>query len=350
MFKKILFTIILSIFAISCSSLTAQERFEKGDYIGSLEKTVEQMRNKKAKEEEKETREVISNRVRIIENIYKNSLSQARDDYAKSTAYFNIWELVEVVGKNPELRQFSTLHLNDNYSNLKSSVDYALRYVNYAPRERVHHLVKFVKVLRKRDVKNSEYGSLYEILARRTADIFVDVALNYEYNRDLENAKNNYYNAYNVYSEFSSNYKNSRVKYEQLDQEIKLQKAEELFDSARSYYDRKDFQRALDVFERAKSEFRSLGAHGRVRDIDVYIDSLKYKVREERFQSVYNKAWENYSEAERETNVTRKLVYYNRALDLFKESLTYSTNNAKFYEIQKIMKTIETKVKYFERR
>lgn len=222
---------------------------------------------KKAKEKERETSEQILNRVRVIENIYKNRLLDSRDDYTRSNAYFNMWELVEVISKNPELRQFSTIDLNGNYENLRKAVDYSLRYVNFAPRERVNHLVKFVKVLRKRNVKNTEYGSLYETLARRTSDIFIDIALNYEYNRDLENAKNNYYNAYTVYSEFSSNYRNSRAKYEQIDREVKFQKAEEIFDEARSYYDRGNYSRALDVFERAKSEFESLGEYGRVRDI-----------------------------------------------------------------------------------
>lgn len=40
-------------------------------------------------------------------------------------------------------------------------------------------------------------------------------------------------------------------------------------------------------------------------------------------------------------------MYYRNALSLFKESLKYSSNNAKYYEIEQVMRNIERKLKNY---
>ena len=111
--KRITLGISSIFFIISCSSLSAKEYFEKGRYLEALQATANELKeNKKGLSIEEEN--AVASRVREIERTYKNKLSLAVDEKSRANAYLELWEMNDIVQKNPQLSKYISL---TSYSN-----------------------------------------------------------------------------------------------------------------------------------------------------------------------------------------------------------------------------------------
>ncbi|WP_455514544.1 hypothetical protein, partial [Pseudostreptobacillus sp.] len=155
--KKIILGISSIFFVISCSSLSAKEYFEKGRYLEALQATANELKdNKKALSIEEEN--IVASRVSEIERTYRNKLNLAIDEKSKANAYLELWEMNNIVQKNPQLSKYMQ---STSYSNsqelLNNSVNNIVRYVNVDPLNRVSELNAYINKFSKYNLQNSVY-------------------------------------------------------------------------------------------------------------------------------------------------------------------------------------------------
>ena len=131
--KKIVLGISSIFFVISCSSLSAKEYFEKGRYLEALQATANELKdNKKALSIEEEN--IVASRVREIERTYRNKLNLAVDEKSKANAYLELWEMNNIVQKNPQLSKYIQMsNYSDSQELLNNAVNNIIRYVNTDP-------------------------------------------------------------------------------------------------------------------------------------------------------------------------------------------------------------------------
>ena len=288
--KKIILGISSIFFVISCSSLSAKEYFEKGRYLEALQATANELKdNKKALSIEEEN--IVASRVSEIERSYRNKLNLAIDEKSKANAYLELWEMNNIVQKNPQLSKYMQ---STSYSNsqelLNNAVNNIIRYVNIDPLNRVSDLTVYINKFREYNLQNGIYKDYYELVARRSADIYFEQAMRYENSGDLENARDNYYRAATAYSDFGNNYRGSAQKYREIKRNIDLSKANKYYEEALRNYRLESYETSRSYFERARSIFAEYSMNVQVNQIDSYITSITRTIELNKANTAYNNA------------------------------------------------------------
>ena len=296
--KRITLGISSIFFIISCSSLSAKEYFEKGRYLEALQATANELKeNKKGLSIEEEN--TVASRVREIERTYKNKLSLAVDEKSRANAYLELWEMNDIVQKNPQLSKYISL---TSYSNsqelLNNSVNNIVRYVNVDPLNRVSELNAYINKFSKYNLQNSVYKDYYEIVARRAADIYFEQATRYENLGNLEYARDNYYRAASAYSDFANNYRGSTQKYREIKRNIDLTKANKYYEEALRNYRLESYETSREYFERARSIFDEYNMNVQVDQINGYITNITRTIELNRANTVYNNAIRYYNSSD----------------------------------------------------
>lgn len=346
--KKLLVTIFLMIFAISCSSLTAEERFEKGDYIGSLITTAQEIKKSKGIITE-ENHHKILNRARFIEKIYQDKLNNAFDDRSMAEANFDMWQIGYIIERNPELLSYVNKFSNINAGkHLNEAYFYVDRYVSQDSENRVRFLASMVDNMRNKNIISSQYSSIYSKFAKNLSDRYIDLAINYERFSKLEEAIKYYRAGYEAYNEFSGNYRNSKTKANELRKIVDLDKANKLFDNGRNLYDQRNYDRANSILEEARVIYSKYGVSSKVKDINLYLDAIKTKISEIEYNKHFNAAREYENHARRAQSYRDfKLEerYLLISLEEYKKSLSYSNSNGTYRLIQDKIEQIEIRLK-----
>ena len=233
-FKKIMIGLMTLTFVISCSSLTAQEYFAQGRYIDALKATAKELNENKKPLTVQDENE-IAYRIKQVENVYENKLASSYDDKSKATSYLELWEMAYIIEMNPSLARFngySTNRYRNTYELLSNAQKHIIKYVEIDPTNRVDALLPFINKLSSYGATRTQYNSIYETLARRAADIYIDIARNYEYANKYETAANYYYKAAEVYIDFGSNYRGSYDKYVNIKKVLELSIADTSYNDA----------------------------------------------------------------------------------------------------------------------
>ncbi|ACZ01405.1 hypothetical protein [Streptobacillus moniliformis] len=344
--KNLLAGIAVSIFITSCSALTAKQLYEKGDYIGALETTVKELNSAKSEIPLTIANE-ISSRIRETENRYMSIISNTSDLRTKANTYFELWQMGNIIEKNPILEKYTDFRTrHDNYRNLNLAIELIKRYAEEDLNSRINSLGEFITKLRKADVKNSQYSTIFESFARSTADIYINSAESLERIGKYKEAKEMYYKGYEAYRDFNNNYRDSQKRYTELTKIIDLADAEKYFQSAISLYSSGRFSEAKVRFEKARDIYHRYSMNRNVDQIDSYLKDIKRRIE-------LNEANKYFDEAKRYYNSG----HFDRAKSRFLEAkkiYDYYKNYTLSREIDVYLENIKYKIeiqiadKYFE--
>lgn len=332
--KKIILGVLISIFAFSCSGLTAKEKYERGDYLGALQSTADELNSNKniiPMEIENE----IKFRINEIENRYKVQINNL-DERNNSFAYFNLWNMGHIIEKNPVLQKYTDFLIrNDNFKNLNSSVESMKKYVNYDINNRLSQLDELINRFKAANVRNSSYSTIYESFARYGADIYLDKAKSFENLNKLEEARDWYYKGSKIIEDFTSNYRNALEKYNTLKTEIDLRFANKLFEEAISYYNSNNFEMSKKRFEDARRIYANYRINNYVNQIDTFLSDINRRV-------ALNEASKNFDEGKRYYN-SKNYSYAKTRFENAKKVFNYYGNYTLVREIDVYLENIKFK-------
>ncbi|CAM3248388.1 hypothetical protein [Streptobacillus ratti] len=338
-FKNLFIGIAVSLFITSCSALTAKQLYEKGDYIGALEATVKELNNAKS-EIPLDVANEITSRIRETENRYISIINSSNDNRTKANTYFELWKMGNIIEKNPILEKYTDFRTrNDNYRNLNSAIQLIKRYADEDLNSRLSSLGDFISKLRKADVKNTPYSSIFESFARYTADIYINRAESLERIAKYREAKDMYYKGYESYRDFNNNYRNSQTKYKNLAKVIDLSDAEQHFQSAISLYSSGRFSEARDRFEKSREIYYRYSMNRNVEQIDAYIKDIKRRIELNEANKYFDEGKRyynsgNYDRAKSRFLQAKKVYDYYKNYTLSKEIDVYLENIKYKLEIQ----------------
>lgn len=332
--RNLFIGIVVSLFITSCSALTAKEQYERGDYIGALETTAYELKNAKGPVPVEIEREII-NRIRETENRYVSIINNATDERTISNTYFELWQMGSIIEKNPILEKYTDFRLRqDNYRNLNKAIESIKKYANYDLNNRINSLGEFINKLRNAGAKNGQYSSLFESFARYTADIYINKAESLERLAKFEEAKELYYRGYESYKDFSDNYRNSQQKYINLKKDIDLALASEYYTSGISLYNSSRFSEAKTKLEQSRSIYYKYSMSRNVDQIDTYLKDIKRRIDFDVANRNFDEAKKNYNSGSYDRAKTRFLEakkiyeYYgnytlSREIDVYLENIKY---------------------------
>lgn len=332
--KKIILGVLISMFAFSCSGLTAKEKYERGDYLGALQSTADELNSNKniiPMEIENE----IKFRINEIENRYKVQINNL-DERNNSFAYFNLWNMGHIIEKNPVLQKYTDFLIrNDNFKTLNSSVESMKKYVNYDINNRLSQLDELINRFKAANVRNSSYSTIYESFARYGADIYLDKAKSFENLNKLEEARDWYYKGAKIMEDFTSNYRNALEKYNTLKTEIDLRFANKLFEEAISYYNSNNFEMSKKRFEDARRIYANYRINNYVNQIDTFLSDINRRV-------ALNEASKNFDEGKRYYN-SKNYSYAKTRFENAKKVFNYYGNYTLVREIDVYLENIKFK-------
>lgn len=342
--KKILLSILTTILVFSCSSITAQEHFSRGNYLAALETTAKELVKNKKELTIDEENEIVY-RIRTIEKIYQDKIEKSYDDKSKALSYFELWQMIDIVEKNPVLLKYLSISRYNGYEVLSNSARYISRYVNEDPLNRVEILREYIEILKDRRAVNSSYRIIYQDLAKISADIYIKRASYYNNLNRLEEARDNYYLAYKVYSEFDSNYQNSYNLYRDLERKIEISKADKSFEEGVKRYNEGEYERAAYEFETAKNIYTRYKNESKLNQISVYEEAIHNKISLKLFNKYYQLATEQTLSGARARDKQTRNHYYTKAIEYYKLALKYSKNYESINEINRRILDLEYQIK-----
>lgn len=339
MLKKILVYTFFIPFVISCFSLTAQEKYDRGDYLGSLVETAKELEKNEFKDGE---RELAIARLKNIVKYYDEKLKYSQDTQSRALAYLDLWKIEEIVFSNPILSKY--IGVTENNDNLYKATENMFSYVSQSPSNRISDLEDFLYTVEKysRRSRNLEYTNLIE---RRIIQILLDEASYYESSRNYEKALNMYARAlkYDLIRQ-RSDYSSIQSRYNGIKRAIDLNKADKYFNNAVKYYNELRYELAKENFENASRIYRKYNEQSKLQQIKVYYENIDYKLFEkysrlgdekeqiaDRYQySSYRQDYNSYRE--------QRLRYYQEAINNYQASLNYVNND---YNYRMILARIE---------
>lgn len=337
--SKILFTLIVSLLVISCSAITSEQYFEKGEYINSL-RTIN-VELSKIKNQDDKT--VLLNRINSIIEIYENNYNNASTNYSIAESSFNLFKLLYTIESN---------NLISNYTNIQrkySTVEVLEKAVNYTKlysneNESINSLTTLLNKMKNENLRESQYVGTYQSFSKYVADKYYDLAIYYENRNDLKNALENYKNSQNSYIDFDVNYRNSKNKIYEIQKSIDLKTADELVKRAGEEYIILNLEKSISLYKEAISIYSKYGLYQKSNIYVAIVERIQREIELASAKKYYNNAiyyynLKDYEKAEKEFKNAYKI--YNK----------YSDNNMKslingYLEIISF-KLKEEKAKYY---
>lgn len=343
--KKVFLFFTFILITISCASLSAQERYERGDYLGALRTTAQELAsNKKVLSPEEER--MVSSRINQIVEYYKNNKSNAYDDRSRAIAYLNLWKVGEIINSNPILNRYTNFSKTENgYNNISQALNLMETYVNRDVVSRVEDYANLVSEIRPYiNNRSSQYYYLYEGAAKKAADKYIRIASDLEYYNKLEEARDYYLKASQIYSDFGGNYRNSRDKYNEINKKIELAKAKKYVNNAVEEYNRTNYERALEYFKAAENIYRKFGERSQISQIEVYYEAINNRLATQRFEYYYRSAAENIRKADYQSRPNDKIYFYQKAIEDLQECLKYSKDGYTYQGITREIESIKQRI------
>lgn len=286
MFKKIVFYFSMLLLLFSCAGQIAKSQFERGEYRESVKTSLSLLENGKYSNLKLEEKQEILNRMKIIDNFYAN----AENNPNISTMYdaFAIGYMINT--KVPELSQ-QMVNLNKNtVDRLANTLEYKItsNLANGYEKNEVDSMEAIRCDMKEIRIPYSKYANMYKNISKAIADKYYKLAEN---TTSIQKAIDYYKSCYIAYSDFYSDYRGAKTKYKELQRELDIQMANKLYEVAKSYYSMNDYNTALMKFKEARALYNKYYEYNsRIRDIDVYIENLNNRIKENKAEEYFQKA------------------------------------------------------------
>lgn len=328
--KKNIFYALFFLILFSCSSVTSKQKFENGDYLGSLEQIGREL-NRRNKNVNQEYQKIIQNRVMDIDKIMKERLNNSFDELNISNVNYELWKMGHIIQKYPLISKYTPIMINveKNKEYLKKSLDVMLQYVSKDYEKRVFKLEELLNFIKKEVVFNNEYQEIHKEYSKIASDIYYKIAEDNLKKNNLKESKENYYKSYNIYKFYDKNYKNTYTKYFKLIREIELKEALDYERIAKNEFHKALYENSRENFKKAIDIYKKYNLDRDLERNTIYLEKISEKVSEIEFYNNYKIVEELLKEADKYKE-KRDLVYEKRtlykALDQLSITLFFASN------------------------
>lgn len=276
LFKCLSIIFIFCIFTLSCELKKAEQEYNKGNYLESMEivfhyldKNPDKLSKMKPKMKADLT-EKFSNIIRHYSQKSQNSgdLNQKMEGNISLFVIYSMIEGREYAGSFTPLNNFINQNSISGYleNAVKASSQLSDIYINNGEYKKAIEITDRLSRMYSAAGKLSEksartgliqkYSGLRREIAQHRADSYIRVAEIYEERGELRAAQKLYLEASEIYSPFSRNYRNSYDKYSSVKHKADLDDADEYYSRGKRLYNggrasRSDMRKANEYFSRA---------------------------------------------------------------------------------------------------
>lgn len=330
--KKFIYSIIMMIFFISCDIQTAKNQFDKGDYRGSVKTTIRYISNGKYAKLKPNQKEELLSRVRIIDNYYKNTISNS-NDITNIQHIYDAFAINYMLNSVPELGN-ELIYLNNNNADnlmyeLNKKIESVLKEnISLNNVERIKNIFYDMKSL---NILNSKYLNVYKNISKNLADTYYMLYQN-EINKEIKLKYITFVS--NIYADFDNNYKNSRIISNALEKEINIEKGQKSFELGKNFYFYGKYEEAIEKFKKAVFYLQNYSEYyDMVNDAKVYLENATSKLNEIYAEKYYTLANESVAKGDYEG-----AEYYYTEADKYIPNYKGSYNLSKQYENKQLNK------------
>ena len=330
--KKFIYSIIMMLFFISCDIQTAKNQFDKGDYRGSVKTTVKYISNGKYAKLKPDQKEELLSRVRIIDNYYKNTISNS-NDIINIQHIYDGFAINYMLNSVPELGN-ELIYLNNNNADnlmyeLNKKIESVLKEnISLDNVERIKNIFYDMKSL---NILNSKYLNVYKNISKNLADTYYMLYQN-EINKEIKLKYITFVS--NIYADFDNNYKNSRIISNALEKEINIEKGKKSFELGKNFYFYGKYKEAIEEFKKAVFYLQNYSEYyNMVNDAKVYLENATSKLNEIYAEKYYTLANESVAKGDYEV-----AEYYYAEANKYIPNYKGSYNLSKQYENKQLNK------------
>lgn len=290
---KMVFTALVGMLVISCSSITSQQYFDRGEYIKSTKAISEEI----VKVKKNEDRQVLVNRLTSIVSITENNYNNANSNYAIAESGFELFRLINTVENSNNLNEITDIQKRYNgIEILEKTISNAKKYSEEA--NSPEYAAKLRNKMSKENLLVGRYIGQYQEFSKYVADKFIDLGKYYEDGKNLKLAIEAYKKGYVAYVEFDKSYKNVGVKIYQLQKILDLEAAERSINSALEDYLSGNLNRALYKYKEVVAIFSKYEMYDRARIYKAEAEKIELTINLEDGKKHYNYAIYYYKRAE----------------------------------------------------
>ena len=330
--KKFIYSIIMMLFFISCDIQTAKNQFDKGDYRGSVKTTVKYISNGKYAKLKPDQKEELLSRVRIIDNYYKNIISNS-NDIINIQHIYDGFAINYMLNSVPELGN-ELIYLNNNNADnlmyeLNKKIESVLKEnVSLNNVERIKNIFYDMKSL---NILNSKHFNIYKNISKNLADTYYMLYQN-EINKEIKLKYITFVS--NIYADFDNNYKNSRIISNALEKEINIEKGKKSFELGKNFYFYGKYKEAIEEFKKTVFYLQNYSEYyNMVNDAKVYLENATSKLNEIYAEKYYTLANESVAKGDYEV-----AEYYYAEANKYIPNYKGSYNLSKQYENKQLNK------------
>lgn len=330
--KKFIYSIIMMLFFISCDIQTAKNQFDKGDYRGSVKTTVKYISNGKYAKLKPDQKEELLSRVRIIDNYYKNTISNS-NDIINIQHIYDGFAINYMLNSVPELGN-ELIYLNNNNADnlmyeLNKKIESVLKEnISLDNVERIKNIFYDMKSL---NILNSKYLNIYKNISKNLADTYYMLYQN-EINKEIKLKYITFVS--NIYADFDNNYKNSRIISNALEKEINIEKGKKSFELGKNFYFYGKYKEAIEEFKKTVFYLQNYSEYyNMVNDAKVYLENATSKLNEIYAEKYYTLANESVAKGDYEV-----AEYYYAEANKYIPNYKGSYNLSKQYENKQLNK------------
>lgn len=330
--KKFIYSIIMMLFFISCDIQTAKNQFDKGDYRGSVKTTVKYISNGKYAKLKPDQKEELLSRVRIIDNYYKNTISNS-NDIINIQHIYDGFAINYMLNSVPELGN-ELIYLNNNNADnlmyeLNKKIESVLKEnISLDNVERIKNIFYDMKSL---NILNSKYLNIYKNISKNLADTYYMLYQN-EINKEIKLKYITFVS--NIYADFDNNYKNSRIISNALEKEINIEKGKKSFELGKNFYFYGKYKEAIEEFKKTVFYLQNYSEYyNMVNDAKVYLENATSKLNQIYAEKYYTLANESVAKGDYEV-----AEYYYAEANKYIPNYKGSYNLSKQYENKQLNK------------
>ena len=330
--KKFIYSIIMMLFFISCDIQTAKNQFDKGDYRGSVKTTIKYISNGKYAKLKPDQKEELLSRVRIIDNYYKNIISNS-NDIINIQHIYDGFAINYMLNSVPELGN-ELIYLNNNNADnlmyeLNKKIESVLKEnVSLNNVERIKNIFYDMKSL---NILNSKHFNIYKNISKNLADTYYMLYQN-EINKEIKLKYITFVS--NIYADFDNNYKNSRIISNALEKEINIEKGKKSFELGKNFYFYGKYKEAIEEFKKTVFYLQNYSEYyNMVNDAKVYLENATSKLNEIYAEKYYTLANESVAKGDYEV-----AEYYYAEANKYIPNYKGSYNLSKQYENKQLNK------------
>lgn len=273
MIRKLIVLVSSVLLILSCSSTIAKSQFERGDYKNSVRTTLSYAGGKEFYKLKQEEKQELINRFSIIDNHYRTAYTN--NEIANLNKMYDIFIINQMLNNEIYIKQYFPFITSQNMSYYIYEIEQLSMNLIKRDAYSIENVLSIKKDMEKNNILNSIYSGEYIRISKALADEYL---LKFKY-ANLENGYQYIKKAYSSVYDFEPNYRNIYTLYKETEKKIELEYAKKYISDGKQHYFDKQYDEAIDQFEKAKEILSKYypSYDYNIKDVQEYIDRAKEK-------------------------------------------------------------------------